>query len=261
MGAWSRRTSELRKLSIYGFQAVEAGHNTYALLELDVTGLRAALRAARREGRGGSLFAFFIKAIALCLRAHPDFNSMVDLRRTTSFDEVDVSVPIEVASEGGVYNRQLVIRDADRRSLAEIDREIEAARRLDDGSKSYLPSPALRRLVAILPAFAVRAVFRAMMRDHRRVKALSGTVFVTSVTMFSGATGFVLPYIGGPKASSFAIGSVIEKPVVVRGAIEVREIVNITAAFNHDLIDGAPAARFVDELRRLVEAGYCEAMG
>lgn len=74
------------------------------------------------------------------------------------------------------------------------------------------------------------------------------------------ASAYVLPYIGGPKASSFAIGSVARKPVVVRDAIEIREMVNVTAAFNHDLIDGAPAARFVNELRRLVEAGFGEGM-
>jgi pyruvate/2-oxoglutarate dehydrogenase complex dihydrolipoamide acyltransferase (E2) component len=261
MAASSRRTSDLRKLSIYGFQAVEGGHNTYALLEFDVTGLRKALREARRAGRGGSLFAFFVKAIALCLKAHPDFNSMVDRRRTTAFDEVDVSVPIEVSRGGEVYNRQLVIRDADRKGVHEIDREIEAARTADDGSMSYLPSPALRRLVAFLPGFAVRALFRVVMRSHRMVKAASGTVFVTSVSMFSTGSGFVLPYLGGPKASSFAIGGVARKPVAVRDGIEVREMVNVTAAFNHDLIDGAPAARFVGELKRIVESGYGEALG
>jgi pyruvate/2-oxoglutarate dehydrogenase complex dihydrolipoamide acyltransferase (E2) component len=261
MTASSKRTSPLRKLSIYGFQAVEGGHNTYALLEFDVSGLRKALREARREGRGGSLLAFFVKAIALCLEAYPDFNSMVNLRRTTSFEEVDVSVPIEISRGGEIFNRQLVIRDADRKGVREIDLEIEAARSADDGSMSYLPSPALRRLVAFLPAAAVRAIFRAVLRDHRKVKSASGTVFVTSVSMFSTAPGYVLPYIGGPKASSFAIGSVVRKPVVVRDAIEVREIVNVTAAFNHDLIDGAPAARFVNELKRLVEAGYRESLG
>jgi pyruvate/2-oxoglutarate dehydrogenase complex dihydrolipoamide acyltransferase (E2) component len=259
MPASSRKTSDLRKLSIYGFQAVEGGHNTYALLEFDVTGLRKALRAARKEGRGGSLFAFFVKAIALCLEAHPDFNSMANLRRTTSFDEVDVSVPIEITRDGETYNRQLVIRDAHRKGVWEIDREIEAARKVDDGAKSYLPSPALRRLV-VLPAFAIRSLFRVIMRDHRMVKASSGTVFVTSVSMFSTAPGYVLPYIGGPKASSFAVGSVVKKPVVVRDSIEIREIVNVTAAFNHDLIDGAPAARFINDLKKIVEAGFSEVM-
>jgi pyruvate/2-oxoglutarate dehydrogenase complex dihydrolipoamide acyltransferase (E2) component len=256
MAATSRRTSTLRKLSIYGFQAVEGAHYFHALLEFDITGLRSALRAARTEGRGGSLFTFFLKAIASCLAEFPDFNSMGDARRTTSFDEVDIGVPIEMSRGGDIYNKQLVIRGADRKSVAEIGAEIEASRAVDDGDKSYLPSPVLRALVAALPAFAGRALIRAAMRSHRMVKATSGTAFVTSVSMFSSAPGYVLPYVGGPKASAFAIGSVVKKPVAYRGEIALREIVNVTASFNHDLVDGAPASRFVNRLRQLVEAEY-----
>jgi pyruvate/2-oxoglutarate dehydrogenase complex dihydrolipoamide acyltransferase (E2) component len=258
MGASSRRTSDLRKLSIYGFQAVEGSHNFHALLEFDITGLRRALRGARAEGRGGSLFSLFIKAIAACLKEFPDFNSMVDARRTTSFDEVDVGLPIEMRKDGEVYNKQLVIRGADRKGVAEIDREIEAGRSADDDAKSYLPSPFLRRFFGFLPGFAVRSLLRTVMRNHGRVKAMSGTVFVTSVSMFSTVPGFVLPFVGGPKASAFAIGSVVKKPVVLRGQIAIREIINVTASFNHDLVDGAPAARFINRLRELVESKYEE---
>jgi len=170
-------------------------------------------------------------------------------------------VPIEVSRGGEVYNKQLVIRGADSKSLSAIDGEIGASRRADDEDASFLTSPALRRLVAFLPGFLVRAAFRAVMRNHKKVKALSGTVFVTSVSMFSSAPGFILPYIGGPKASSFAIGSVVKRPVVVGDSIEPREIVNVTIAFNHDLIDGAPAARFVNRLKRLVEIDYRGILG
>jgi pyruvate/2-oxoglutarate dehydrogenase complex dihydrolipoamide acyltransferase (E2) component len=258
MASTSRRTSTLRKLSIYGFQAVEGGHCFHALLEFDITGLRKALREARIGGRGGSLFAFFIKAIAVCLREFPAFNSMGGSRRTTSFDEVDVSVPVEMQSGGEIYNKQLVIRGADRKGVAEIGSEIEASRMVDDGDKSYLPSPAMRALLAALPAFAARLAIRAVMSSHRMVKASSGTVFITSVSMFSSVPGFILPYAGGPKASSFAIGSVVKKPAAFRGGIALREIICVTASFNHDLVDGAPAARFINRLRELVESRFVE---
>jgi hypothetical protein len=71
MAASTRRTSGLRKLGIYCFELTEGSHNLYALLEFDVTDLRKDLKARRMAGEGGSLFAFFIKAIALCLKANP----------------------------------------------------------------------------------------------------------------------------------------------------------------------------------------------
>ena len=90
------RTSLSRKLSIYGFDAVNNGHNIYALLEFDITNLRKYLRKRRVDKQGCSLFVFMIKAIALCLKEYPSFNSMINYRKTSQFDSVDVSIPIEI---------------------------------------------------------------------------------------------------------------------------------------------------------------------
>ena len=247
------RTSLERKLSIYGFELAAGGHNIYALLEFDITDLRSRLRALRREGRGGSLFALLLKAIGRCLGEFPEFNLMIDARRTTSFGTVDVSVPIEVEKDGKPVNKQHVIRDINGKSLAEVDAEILAAKRsgLDEGSFA-LPKAAIR-LIGVLPRWMVLLALRTVLRNHRLVKELSGTIFVTSVSMFSGAPGYIIPYIGGPKAVSFAIGSAARKPVVRGDEIRIREMINITAVFNHDAIDGAPAARFINRLKELVE--------
>jgi pyruvate/2-oxoglutarate dehydrogenase complex dihydrolipoamide acyltransferase (E2) component len=62
--------------------------------------------------------------------------------------------------------------------------------------------------------------------------------------------------MGGPKAVSFALGSTVKKPVVRRDAVEIREMINMTVVFNHDIVDGAPAARFINRLRKLIEIEY-----
>ncbi|MFO7850240.1 MAG: 2-oxo acid dehydrogenase subunit E2, partial [Spirochaetia bacterium] len=111
-------------------------------------------------------------------------------------------------------------------------------------------------LVTSLPKALVLFLFRLILKNHRLVKKHSGTAFVTSVSMFSNAPGFVIPYAGGPKAVSFAVGSVVKKPVVIKDTIQIREIVNLTAVFNHDLVDGAPAARFINRLRRYIEQDF-----
>lgn len=245
------RTDPLRRLAIDGFRLVEGGHNTFALLEFDITGLRAELRAKRREGGGGSLFAFFVKAVAAALARYPAFNAMVDRRRTTIFSGVDVNIPIEMPEAGA--NKSYVIRDADTKGLRAVHDEIEAARTRSGDALGFVGSARAARLLAALPAWLVVPFFRLLLRDHGRVRRLSGTVFVTSVAMSEGLTGFVLPYIGGPKASSFAVGGTVRKPAAVGDSIEIREFISFTASFNHDLIDGAPAARFIAELRRLVE--------
>jgi pyruvate/2-oxoglutarate dehydrogenase complex dihydrolipoamide acyltransferase (E2) component len=57
------------------------------------------------------------------------------------------------------------------------------------------------------------------------------------------------------------LGGITAKPAVVDGRIAIREYLSVTVDFDHDTVDGAPAARFVQRLRELIEGGYglCEA--
>jgi pyruvate/2-oxoglutarate dehydrogenase complex dihydrolipoamide acyltransferase (E2) component len=59
------------------------------------------------------------------------------------------------------------------------------------------------------------------------------------------------------------VGGIAWKPAVIEGRIEPREILNLTVTFDHDVVDGAPATRFVRRLVELIERGYglCEADG
>ncbi len=65
--------------------------------------------------------------------------------------------------------------------------------------------------------------------------------------------GSSFPMPAAPNAVSFVLGGTCRKPWVVGDRIEIREIASVTASFNHDLIDGAPAARCGTTLRRLLE--------
>jgi pyruvate/2-oxoglutarate dehydrogenase complex dihydrolipoamide acyltransferase (E2) component len=53
-----------------------------------------------------------------------------------------------------------------------------------------------------------------------------------------------------------ALGGIAEKPGVIDGRIEIREYLCLTLCFDHDIIDGAPAARFTQRFKELIESGY-----
>ena len=252
----SGRTTDIRRLSMYGFDSVNNGHNIFALLEFDITKLRKILREKRINGEGGSLFAFLCKVIAKCLNDNPLFNSMIDYRNTTEFENVDISVPIEIERNGKIFNKQYLIKNASEKSINEIALEIENSKSKIDDQKGYILSKPIQLVMSIVPNKIAIFIIKHIMRNHKKVKELSGTVFVTSVSMFSVVPGYIIPYNGGPKASSFAIGSTIKKPVVRNNEIVIREIINITAVFNHDIIDGAPAARFINQMRKYIEIEY-----
>ncbi len=154
------KTSEYRKLSIYGFQISENSHNFYALLEYDITNLRKSLKQRRKEGKGGSLFAFFLKAIAECLKTYPIFNSMIDLRRTTTFTDVDISIPIEIMNKNKIFNKQLIIRNIEKKNNLEIEKEISVSKNDYDKGKTYLPSPIIQKTMSLLPFFLIKAFIK-----------------------------------------------------------------------------------------------------
>ena len=52
------------------------------------------------------------------------------------------------------------------------------------------------------------------------------------------------------------VGGISEKPGVVDGQIAIRDYLSLTISFDHDMIDGAPAARFTQRLKELIESDY-----
>jgi pyruvate/2-oxoglutarate dehydrogenase complex dihydrolipoamide acyltransferase (E2) component len=252
----ARRPPFFRRVAMETFDAIPAGHTMAALVELDVTDVRTALRQARRNGRPISLFAHVVSSIARALSEHPELNSIRGRSRVYSFDEVDVNVPVEVGASGDRAPRQLVIRDAGRKTPEQIHREIDEARSLFERSGRTGDEDrwamALVRALLVLPRFVRSFILRRVSADPLRVKRMSGTTSVTSVDL-AGVSGFAMPYVVGPKAVFFALGGVTRKPAAAGSDVRARQILSMTVVFNHDLVDGVPAARFVRRLKGIVE--------
>ena len=91
-------------------------------------------------------------------------------------------------------------------------------------------------------------------RDPTMSVEMQGSVGITAVGMFGkGHSGFGLQ--GTRHSLDLIVGSTTWKPAVIGGRIEPRQILNLTVVFDHDVIDGAPAARFVSRLVELIESG------
>jgi len=251
-------TTDHRKMAIQGFDSVVGSHYFHALLEFQVDDLRAHLRRCRSEGRRVSLFACFLRAVGQVLTEMPRFNTIADYSKTTSSGQVAIAVPVEIVMGSKVENRQHVIREVSSKSVDEITAELERVKQDTSQKNGFIGSPTREWTLARLPRFLVRFIFKLGLKDHGFVRRISGTTFVTSVSMFENTPGFVLPFVGGPKATSFAFGSIYKKPLAIRNEIKICEVVSVTASFNHDIVDGAPAARFINRLRRLIEKDFME---
>ncbi len=233
----------------------------HALLEVDVTDARRAIRDYRaRTGEGLSFTAFVVACLA---RAVDEDRRMHALRKGRNalvlFDEVDVTVLVETDVDDARVPMPHIVRAANHRTAAEITRLIRGAQA---GDAPYASSRRLLPLWFLVPGPIRRLIWATVLADPRRRKRLTGTVAVTAVGMFGQGAGWAIPLTNYPLCLS--IGGIARRPAVVRGEdgsggrserIEVREQLSLTMSFDHDLINGAPVARFARRLKELIEKG------
>lgn len=226
--------------------------NVHGLVELDVTEARRRLRAVEEEtGEDLSFTAFLVHCLGQAINEHPEINAYRDWRgRLHVFEEVDVALLVEVAADGERLGVPRLLRAANRRSLRSLHEEIRAAQADDDPTDLSRVSKAALRLPGVLR----RLVWRLPQWLPRRWKSVAGTVAVTSVGMFAEGGGWAVSPTN--YTVQLTVGGISEKPRVVDGEVANREILHLTVTFDHDVIDGAPATRFVQRLAELVEDAH-----
>ena len=199
-----------------------AAHFSY-VEEIDVTALDE-LRVHINEKHGATrgkltLLPFIVRAMVVALRDFPQINARYD-------DEAQVitrlgAVHVGVATQSDVGLMVPVVRHAEARSLwgnaEEIARLATAAR---NGKAS---------------------------RDE-----LSGsTITLTSL----GALGGIVstPVLNLPEVAIVGVNRIVERPMVIKGQIVVRKMMNLSSSFDHRVVDGMDAAQFIQAIRGLLE--------
>jgi pyruvate/2-oxoglutarate dehydrogenase complex dihydrolipoamide acyltransferase (E2) component len=237
-------------------------HHVKALLEVDVTEARKIIKANRQAGKKISFTAWLIKAIADCVALHPPIAGVNDAKRNKvlAFEDVDISIVVEKAVNGARVPLPYVIRKADKKTLCQIHDEIESAKSQPVESEgNYVlgegQSPLGMKLFVHLPQWLRLILMRLLVLNHpQRVKDMMGTVMITTAGMIGHTRGWIMPFSMHPLCLAF--GSLNEQAAVYRGEIQKREILHLTVLIDHDVIDGVPAARFVDDLVKKLQAGF-----
>jgi pyruvate dehydrogenase E2 component (dihydrolipoamide acetyltransferase) len=198
-----------------------APHVTY-VEEVDCTEL-VALRAKLNK-RGGveklSFLPFIIKATIAALRKFPQMNAMLDEAGGQIIQWSSFHIGLATATENGLIVP--VIRDADRKSLAELGRDIE---RLAEATRTGKAT---------------------------REELLGSTFTITSLGALGGvmATAIINP----PEVAILGVHRIARRPAVVGDQIVIRDLMNLSLSFDHRVVDGFDAAQFVAEIKRTLEA-------
>jgi 2-oxoisovalerate dehydrogenase E2 component (dihydrolipoyl transacylase) len=199
-----------------------AAHFSY-VEEIDVTAveeLRAHLNEKHGATRGKlTLLPFLVRALVVALRDFPQINARYD-------DEAQVitrlgAVHVGIATQADIGLMVPVVRHAEARSLWDSATEIA---RLATAARNGKAS-----------------------RDE-----LSGS----SITLTSlGALGGIVstPVLNLPEVAIVGVNKIVERPMVVKGQIVIRKMMNLSSSFDHRVVDGMDAAQFIQAVRGLLE--------
>ena len=240
--------------------AIAMGQPTvYGLFEVDVTVARRLIRDHRATtGEVFSFTSFIIGCLAHAVALHPSVQGYLYRRRVIVFDEVDVVVIAEVPAGDFSFPLAHVVRDAGNRSIRRIHDEVRKHQSDDFRDDDRRWSPV--RAFLWLPAGVRRAIYALLLRNPHRRKKYMGTVAVTALGMYGDGEfwGIALPQHN----LQLVVGGIAEKPAIVDGQVVAREFLSLTLAVNHDVVDGGPATRFANDLKRLIESadGLAEAL-
>jgi pyruvate/2-oxoglutarate dehydrogenase complex dihydrolipoamide acyltransferase (E2) component len=245
----------VRRLIVDTLDTARDKHVIHALVEVDVTRARQCVREYEAQtGKDLSFTAFVIARLGKAVDKDKYMHAYRSGRNElVLFDDVEVSTQIEIEINGRKVPMSHIIRATNKKSLRDIQRENRRVRAEGAESESA-PTARGGRLSMRLPSFIRRPVMRRVFKNPHQAKTYAGTVLLTAVGMFGEGGGWGIPDI--PHTLGITLGGIAEKPVVLDGRIEIRECLSMTVSFDHDIIDGAPAARFTQRFMELIESGH-----
>lgn len=243
---------KIRRLMVDGGRMARQKHLIHGLVEMDVTDVRRLIREHKEKTGEALSFTGFIMA---CLGRAVDMNKHIQAYRTwrerlVIFEDVDVNTMFEVEVEGRKIIRPHIIRAVNKKTLRDIHEEIRAFQsEHEHGREANFIG-----WFVLLPAFIRRFFLGMLFRSPRWLKEMNGTVSLTAVGMFGTGGGWGIP--ASNHTLQITLGGIAEKPLLMNGQLENREFLCVTISIDHDIVDDAPAARFIQRMKELVESSY-----
>jgi pyruvate dehydrogenase E2 component (dihydrolipoamide acetyltransferase) len=182
--------------------------------------MREAIRGvAEREGVKITVLPFIIQAVVTALRVHPAINVSLDEERGEIIRKKHYDIGMAVDAEEGLVVP--VIKDAGEKTIVELAREIE---RMSDAARTGKLSLA---------------------------DVSGGTFTVTSIGSIGGLWSY--PVINIPEAAILGVHKIVKRPVFREGDVVARDMMYLSLSFDHRLIDGGAATRFMNDVIRHIE--------
>jgi pyruvate dehydrogenase E2 component (dihydrolipoamide acetyltransferase) len=189
-------------------------------------GLRQKVNTELKVEGGVSYTDMLVKAAATAMKDYPILNSTLEDGQLKIFEDVNIGVAVEVEAEGTSGLLVPVIKKADKKTLLEIAYE------------------------------SMTLIEKVRTGKASREDLTGGTFTVTNLGMYGVET--FIPIINPPESAILGAGTIAEKPVILNGKVEVKPLMRLTLSFDHRVVNGAPAARFMQRLKQVLEEEISE---
>jgi pyruvate/2-oxoglutarate dehydrogenase complex dihydrolipoamide acyltransferase (E2) component len=231
--------------------AVNREKNTiHLMIEADITEARRLISEHRdRTGERLSLTGYVVASLARSFDEFPRFNSFRKGSRLIVLDDLTISVLFEREFDGENIPEPVGIPAANRKTYRQINDELRAAQKQ---AGKHLGSSTGMAWVRFIPGFLLRTFVRLASRNISMQKRF-GVVGVTAVGMFGSGPMWLVPLTNA--TVTVAVGAIARRPALIDGDLQEREFLCLTVSFDHDIVDGAPAARFTSRFAELLSGG------
>lgn len=217
-----RPLGELRKtIAKRMMESLAASAQTTMSMDVDATRLVELYKKRKavyqEEGIKLTYTAFLVKAVAVALGKHPLFRTKLSASGRLKVD-AGINIGIAVDMEDGLVVP--VLKNADNKDLKTICKELETLSQ------------------------------KARQKQLDAEEMTGGVITVSNLGMFG--VKYFTPILNFPESSILGVGALTEQLVVQDGGIFVKHMLNLSLTHDHRIIDGAPAARFLTEIKNLL---------
>jgi pyruvate/2-oxoglutarate dehydrogenase complex dihydrolipoamide acyltransferase (E2) component len=228
----------------------------HGLFEADVTDARKKiLMHKEKTGEGLSFTGWIAACLGKAVGEHKQVHALMIGKHFMIFDDVNINILIETVIEGKPYPVNYIVKSANNKSVMDITQEIrKAQKKKEDDYTEAEENRGIRALLSAPKFLRNLLLWRKVRKDPIFISERMGTVALTSIGRFAGSGGWAIPL--GLHALSIAVGGISTKPGFVDDKMEKREYLALTVTLDHDVVDGAPATRFVSRFIELLEGSH-----
>ena len=239
-----------RKMVAVSASVTKEKNVIHCITEVDISEPRSLIKQHfEKTGTKLSFTSYIVCCLAKTISLYPEFNSFIKGNQLVILDDLTISVLIEREINGEKVPEPIGINEAQKKTLPDIQKEIRKAQELKSNQIGSLSNYSWIRFI---PKMFLKLFVRIAENNINLAKQY-GKVCVTAVGMFSKEAVWFVPH--GSATVLLTVGSINQKVVKIENEFVEREHLCLTISFDHDIIDGAPAARFTNDLVKIIKSG------